>query len=92
MSEIDEVAVRAKAWHDNGVRYGFPKCCVDEFVGRLYTSSLIREKRKLDGTGFVPCVVCNETKTEEQLVQEIAVNRNHGLPPFPHSRSRRWVK
>ena len=64
-------------WILSGVYYGFPRCCIEEFV--LYAESgsyLERETRKLSGTGYVPCTKCNQ-KSEEELVKIINDNRLH---------------
>ncbi len=57
--------------------YGFPDCCIDTFCNSW---SELPQESVFDGSGFRPCKSCNETKTKEQLEDEIASRR---LIPFP---------
>jgi len=71
-----------------GRKLGYPECCIAYFAVRsiaFYFGKLIPipDDTKLSGTGFVPCVACNETKSEEQLLAEIARNRQVNVP-FPN--------
>lgn len=63
-----------------GEYFGYPKCCISEFVREVNTIFFDngRLNRKLSGTGFIPCKKCNETKMEADLIQEI--NRNRHCP------------
>lgn len=63
-----------------GVFLGFPECCINDFMGRNRLK-IFKEKRKLFGTGFVPCEVCN-SKTEDELLRVIDKNRISKFP-FP---------
>lgn len=68
-------------WNDRarrlGVYLGFPKCCIDEFLEECGNKG----KRKLDGTGYVPCRICNE-KSEQELIEAISIKRVC-KDPFP---------
>lgn len=67
---------------NDGILFGYPKCCIDEFVYKERDEEKVI--RKLFGTGYVPCAVCHESKTEQELVD--AINKNRNLPlPFPLS-------
>ena len=57
--------------------YGFPDCCIDTFCNSW---SELPQESVFDGSGFRPCKSCKETKTKEQLEDEIASRR---LIPFP---------
>lgn len=61
-----------------GEYLGFPKCCIDEFISVDRAPS-----RKLSGTGYVPCVKCND-KSEEELIAAISENRKCE-DPFPEA-------
>ena len=68
------------SWEDIGTYFGYPECCIGAFcelqhLGRDWSHSIL-------GTGFVPCKSCAETKTSEQLEQEIADRRLCHVP-FP---------
>lgn len=69
-------------WVFQGINFGYPECCVGEFVIHIVKNTLDkREKRKLCGTGFVPCTVCNQ-KTKKELITIINKNRNPELSSF----------
>lgn len=71
-------------WVHMGAYYGYPDCCVNEFVYRI----LNREKapkRKFYGTGYIPCKKCNR-KTKAQMLEYITKNRGH-KQPFPYDDS-----
>lgn len=56
-----------------GLYYGYPPCCINEFCYFFIKPRKIF-KRKLHGTGYIPCSECNK-KSEEELLQIIAHNR-----------------
>lgn len=58
-------------WTDFGRYFGFPECCIEDFLSR---DSAPKESRKLRGTGYTPCLKCNE-KSEEELIDIINSNR-----------------
>ena len=62
-----------------GEYYGYPPCCIAEFLefvlfGYKNGTYPDREDRKLNGSGYVPCIECSK-KTEAELLITIAVNR-----------------
>lgn len=66
-----------------GLYLGYPLCCVQSFdADMMLRRWMTRGKRKLAGTGYIPCAVCNDTKTEEELKDAINANRQHSIP-FP---------
>lgn len=67
-----------ESWTIRGRYYGFPECCIQSF---LTLSHVGGPDRKLDGTGYIPCLDCNE-KSEEELIAQITANRKSRLP-FP---------
>jgi len=62
-----------------GQFYGFPQCCIDAFKTYGHVG---QAKRKLTGTGYIPCLACNE-KSEAELLAAIEARRNPAAPPFP---------
>lgn len=69
-----------------GEYFGYPKCCIAEFIEFVLSRGTIkREKRKLNGSGYVPCAKCNKL-TKQQLIRNIQTNRKHN-EPFPIARS-----
>ena len=65
-------------WEVFGRYFGYPECCIKAF---LIGSHRGGPKRKLHGTGYIPCTECNE-KLECELLNSIKTNRKHYLP-FP---------
>ena len=64
-----------------GKEYGYPDCCILEFVEntiKLFSDipNVKPKDFKLKGTGFVPCTSCNNLKSEDMLVDEINSKRN----------------
>lgn len=58
-----------------GMRFGYPACCIGSFIMDIAHDRLAtRERRKLDGTGYIPCAECNR-KSEEELILTINKNR-----------------
>lgn len=66
-----------EAFRVMGEAFGYPKCCIDEFIGFVEGKNKRESVRKLWGTGYVPCVECNK-KTEKELIDFISQNRKHG--------------
>ena len=58
-------------WKVLGTILGYPKCCIKSFSTENYRT---RGTRKLSGTGYVPCRMCN-LKDESDLVDTINKNR-----------------
>lgn len=71
-------------WEIMGFYYGFPSCCIHEFTSRGLHEILEDMRsgavRKLNGTGYRPCVQCNATYTEEELVARINAKRQTKRP------------
>lgn len=58
-----------------GMKFGYPACCIGSFIMDIAHDRLAtREKRKLDGTGYIPCAECNR-KSEDELILNINKNR-----------------
>lgn len=70
-----------ETWHRHGRYFGYPDCCINAFA---MFDHIGKPKRKLWGTGFVPCYTCDQTKTEDQLKEEIERNRLCPIP-FPNA-------
>lgn len=68
-----------------GRTFGYPECCIESFKAEAFNNHVLinREVRLLDGTGFLPCVQCNEKHTEQSLIALINENRLPTLVPFP---------
>ena len=79
------------SWNDYtrrlGRYLGFPLCCIESFI---YTGIII-EKRKLCGTGYVPCKSCNDNLTELELA-DIINERRECPDTFPNWKSAGTIK
>lgn len=73
---------RKVGWLITGVALGYPTCCIKSFINLEHLGA---PDRKLNGTGFVPCAHCDNTKTTQELVDEINRAREPGIPPFGRS-------
>ena len=67
----------AAVWRLTGVFLGYPRCCIDSFVALQHFG---QPARKFNGIGFVPCALCNETKSEAQLIEESNTKRRATTP------------
>lgn len=82
-----------KYWSEKGKIYGYPECCIKEFVIRAYhnnknPSNIIRVKRipgqVSNGTGFIPCSYCSwKILTKKCRLEDLIKNRKFKLP-FPN--------
>lgn len=70
------------SWDLFGCYFGFSECCVDSFSTLKHVGG---PPRKLTGTGYIPCLKCNE-KSEAELVETINSNRLARLE-FPQEES-----
>lgn len=67
-------------WILMGYGLGYPTCCIKAFLELSHMTDYT--VRKLQGTGFIPCIHCNNTKTTGEMVDEINRARNSDLPKF----------
>lgn len=66
---------RIVSWTIMGLQFGYPPCCVGEFIiHNIRGTWRTRKDRQFYGTGYVPCVKCNELPAE-QLLAYINSNR-----------------
>lgn len=70
-----------------GLLLGYPPCCINGFIDHVKSLESIvdKEPRKLDGSGYLPCIECNSKYTEEELIQNINAVRHSHFKPFPNS-------
>jgi hypothetical protein len=73
---------RQDFWYQNGIRYGFPVCCVLHFL----QMKLPHEKGPWTGTGYIPCPQCAphaRADFRKFVAEHITPNRKFHKP-FPH--------
>ena len=83
-------AAQVLASIESGIYYGYPTCCIEEFaIYRLQISGSIAgleirtQPRLCDGSGFVPCKICNLKRTRRELEEDIEKFRTCPVP-FPN--------
>lgn len=83
--------VRPHSWILAGMVYGFPKCCIDYFVGAVEANQHSREflfpeteGMWFGGTGYIACPKCRELP-EAEVRSAIEQNR-FASTPFPEMR------
>jgi hypothetical protein len=77
-------------WHmyKTGDYYGYPRCCIKEFMETFYTFGKRTDKQKKasNGLGFIPCVKHAEEILEGKIKVEdlILPTRKHTTPFLKH--------
>lgn len=71
-----------EAWISNGIYFGYPTCCIAEFITEVNSGAYKkRNRRKFNGTGYVPCKACNR-QPKAVILMEIEQSRICKTP-FP---------
>lgn len=66
-----------------GSMYGYPKCCITEFIVATQSGYyLFRGERKLNGSGYIPCLHCNARYTSQELIDNINARRDKSIQSF----------
>lgn len=83
VSELPELAL---SWIQQGAKYGYPICCVANFVevGREFPTrqhDFEASHPHLRAQGFVPCPACQQRPVND-IIKEINRERTHP-EPFP---------
>ena len=80
----DFKALGLDTFEEIGRYYGYPDCCIQAFAKFEHMFVITTQIRQLFGTGFVPCMACCSSKTEDELVAEINERRQHPTPLKPY--------
>jgi hypothetical protein len=85
LKELIKLRRDYKIMYKNGSYYGYPKCCINDFVIRIHNEGYREPIQELAGryTGFTPCVKCSEKIVSKNLSPgDILKNRkcNHTFP------------
>ena len=69
-------------WLRMGMEFGYPPCCIGDFILNAVSGAYATiPRRKLHGTGYVPCAKCDK-QTEDELIAIINSNRSAHLSRF----------
>jgi hypothetical protein len=69
-------------WKEKGHYYGYPPCCIQEFLEKSKEILRTEAQKKVSGTGFVPChhhsvaILKGDVKIEELILP----TRQHSKP------------
>lgn len=75
-----------EVWSANGRYYGYPNCCIQEFIKRYIEQYEHTEEQVsvANGTGFVPCIECTKKITDGEInLEGLIKNRKH-FNEFPN--------
>lgn len=60
-----------------GQEFGYPKCCIDSFIKDITDARIgRRQDRVFNGTGYIPCATCDVRYSEQELIDNININRH----------------
>lgn len=62
--------------YETGVYYGFPKCCILEFIEDYFKVNSNLKNRVIDNRGFIPCTKhFTNIKSKKISIDELITNR-----------------
>jgi hypothetical protein len=69
-------------WREMGKLFGYPQCCIDSFVNKLYTPKRSRVAIFVSKhTGFIPCSYCSwKVLSKKCKLEDLIVNRTSNKP------------
>lgn len=75
-------------WYYTGKFYGYPDCCIDDFVSRIiteeYSDGMTEAQHQVhDGTGFIPCHSCATKIVNGETTLEGLIQNRQCSNPFP---------
>lgn len=81
LSDIEDLDDLKKVWRNNGMYFGYPICCISEF---LECNEFSEDQLKVRKYGFVPCISCtkrilNGLTTIEDLIQNRVCKTNYPI-------------
>ena len=77
---------KSMSFQYQGEYYGYPPCCIAEFIKYVILTmagaAVKRDIRQFNGTGYVPCMKCNQ-KSKKELLAYIETHRKCHKPFLP---------
>jgi hypothetical protein len=85
LKELIKLRRMYKIAYDYGIYYGYPMCCINDFIIRLHNKQCHEPIQELASmyTGFVPCMKCSEKISKKKIdPKDILKNRKckHTFP------------
>jgi len=71
-------------WKNKGKYYGYPDCCINDFVERNFDEGLSAEQEKTYNHGFIPCQKCAERILKGETTLELLITNRRHNNPYPN--------
>jgi hypothetical protein len=86
IQDLVNIRIAYKIMYKMGKYYGYPKCCINDFVLRTHNEQEIDSIQELAGryTGYVPCVNCSEKIVSNKLSIEKLIKDRKCNTKFPY--------
>ena len=86
IKDLIEIRRSYNIMYKMGTHYGYPKCCINDFVLRTHNEQKLDSIQELAGsyTGYVPCVNCSEKIVSNKLSIEKLIKDRKCNTKFPY--------
>jgi hypothetical protein len=86
IKELVKLRKEYKIKYENGLYYGYPTCCINDFVIRTHNEQAHEPLQELAGkyTGFVPCMKCSKKILSKNLSAEDIIKNRKCKNKFPY--------
>lgn len=86
IKDLIEIRRSYNIMYKMGTHYGYPKCCINDFVLRTHNEQKFDSIQELAGsyTGYVPCVNCSEKIVSNKLAIEKLIKDRKCNTKFPY--------
>lgn len=84
LSVLKDLFIKEPQWVTYGLFFGFPICCIKDFIETPFDKRKYYKKGKHTGTGYIPCSKCIAPINENwSLFQKNIKKRRISPTPFP---------
>ncbi|WP_276978383.1 hypothetical protein [Flavobacterium filum] len=77
------VDFKSKQYAEQGLYYGYPICCIIDFIRREYELTHEQQHFADTGNGFIPCPDCSIKLLRNELTIESLLSNRLCKQPFP---------
>jgi hypothetical protein len=78
------VSKYSEHWQERGRYYGYPECCIENFVNKVIFRKLSKEQEQVHKNhGFIPCPECAKKVVEGITTLEGLIKDRICKTPFP---------